>query len=57
MSGDPNNDIVDHTGVVTFGNFITTADLPLKVRTDTVPELDEVFFVQLTGVSQVDFNP
>ena len=57
MSGDPNNDIVDHSGIVTFGNLITTADLPLKVRTDTVPELDEVFFVQLTGVSQVDFNP
>ena len=22
MSGDPNNDIVDHTGVMTFGNLI-----------------------------------
>ena len=56
LTQDSNNDFVDRNGTVIFGSLITRADLPLKVRGDTVPELDEVFDVQLTAVSKVKLN-
>ena len=56
MTGDQNNDIVDHNGTVTFGHDIVTADIGLKVRGDTLPELDELFVVHLTAVSKVNLH-
>lgn len=53
VTNDQNNDIVDHTGNVTFSNGQLYADLGLKVRGDTVPELDEMFIVELTAISRV----
>ena len=50
---DTNNDLVDHQGNVTFINQQLTSDLELKVRGDTVPELDELFVVELVVVSRV----
>lgn len=53
VQGDKDNDIVDHQGNVTFSNGQLSADLGLKVRGDTVAELDELYVVQLTAVSRV----
>ena len=53
VTGDKNNDIVDHSGNVTFANQQLTADLGLKVRGDTAPELDELFVVQIIAVTRV----
>ena len=44
---------MDHSGTVTFANMMTTADLLLKIRIDTVPELDELFVLNLINVSRV----
>ena len=54
VSGDIYNDIVDHSGTVTFANMMTMANLLLKIRIDTVPELDELFVVNLVNVSRVN---
>ena len=53
VQGDKDNDIVDQAGNLTFGHGQLTADIHLKIRGDTEPELDEVFSVLLTGVSRV----
>ena len=56
VQSDKNNDLVDHQGNVTFTNNQLSADLGLKVRGDTMAELDELFVVQLTAVSRVGFH-
>ncbi|XP_052793587.1 adhesion G-protein coupled receptor V1-like [Mya arenaria] len=52
VQSDKNNDLVDHAGNVTFTHGQLTSDLQLKVRGDTVPELDELFVVIITAVSR-----
>lgn len=52
--GSTQNDIVDSTGNVTVGHEVNQAMLDIKVRGDTVPELDELYQIQLTAVDQVN---
>ncbi|KAL4228132.1 hypothetical protein ACF0H5_013567 [Mactra antiquata] len=54
---DQNNDIVEHTGNVTFNNGQLYADLDLKIRGDTLPELDELFIVELAHISRGELGP
>ena len=56
VSGDHNNDIVDHSGTVTLADRMTSVDLLLKISIDTVPELDELFVVNLINVSRVSIS-
>jgi hypothetical protein len=50
---DKGNDIVDHTGNVTFSNEQLSGDIGLKVRGDPIPELDELFIIEIIAVSRV----
>ena len=53
---DPDNDLLDQSGVLTFDPAQTEADLVLRVWDDGIPELEETFIVSLTEVSRVSFN-
>ena len=50
------DDLVDDRGEVLFSNGQTLALLPVKIRGDRVPELDETFTVKLTEVSSVSLK-
>ena len=45
--------MIETSGKVTFSSGQLEADIQVKIRGDTVPELDEVFLVQITSVSLV----
>ena len=53
IQNDPNNDMIETTGKLTFAPGQLEAEIEVKIRGDTVPELDEVFLVQITSVSLV----
>ena len=53
IQNDPNNDMIETSGKVTFSSGQLEADIQVKIRGDTVAELDEVFLVQITSVSLV----
>ncbi|CAH1797156.1 unnamed protein product [Owenia fusiformis] len=46
------NDIVDITGIVSFKDQQREAELSIKIRGDTFPELDEVYTVSLVDSSK-----
>lgn len=46
-------DFLQDQGVISLLNGQTTANLDLKVRGDSIPELDETFLVQLVSASKV----
>ncbi|VDI35962.1 G-protein coupled receptor 98 [Mytilus galloprovincialis] len=48
--GNQDNDIVDLNGIIVFNHGDTSQNLEVKVRADTVPELDETYQVKLTTV-------
>ncbi|XP_069137444.1 adhesion G-protein coupled receptor V1-like isoform X2 [Argopecten irradians] len=50
--GQPDNDVVETTGNVTFNHGVTLAMFEVKIRGDTVPELDELYQIQLTAVNR-----
>ena len=51
--GDLDNDLVDNTGNVTFTHGVTTGNIEIKIRGDTVPELDETYQIQLVSAARV----
>ncbi len=53
IENDPNNDILHKSGSVDFAQGQLSAELEIQIRGDTVPELDEVFIVQIENVSLV----
>ena len=53
LLGNPDNDIVDLTGVLIFSHEQTSGNIEVKVRADVIPELDETYQVQLTSVEPV----
>ena len=53
VEDDPHHDLVEMGGLLHFGDGKTEAGLGVKVRGDTLPELDEMFVVTLTNVSMV----
>ena len=57
IQNDPDNDILETAGSVTFEPGQVEKDLELKVRGDTTPELDEVFMIQLSSTSLVRSPP
>ena len=56
MTSDPAHDLVDLNGTVTFVEGEKEKDILLKVVSDTVPELDELFQMMLTSVSEVSIK-
>ena len=53
IQNDPSNDMIEKSGTVTFTSGQLEADIQVKIRGDTAPELDEVFLVQIASVSLV----
>lgn len=50
---DDGTDLVDKTGSVTFAAGQTSANLEIKVRGDTQPEMDEIIIIRLIQAAQV----
>ncbi|XP_060082724.1 adhesion G-protein coupled receptor V1-like [Ylistrum balloti] len=50
--GQPDNDVIETTGNVTFNHEVTMATFEVKIRGDTVPELDEMYQIQLSAVNR-----
>ena len=53
IQNDPNNDMIETTRKLTFTPGQLESEIEVKIRGDTVPELDELFLVQITSVSLV----
>ncbi len=53
IANDPNNDILHKSGSVDFAQGQLSAEVEIQIRGDTVPELDEVFIVEIVNVSLV----
>ena len=47
---DPEDDLVVDKGQITFQAGQTEAYIPMQIRGDSEPEMDELFLIQLTGV-------
>ena len=45
--------MIETSGKVTFSSDQLEANIQVKIKGDTVPELNEVFLVQITSVSLV----
>lgn len=53
VSDDNSYDLLAQTGTVELLNGEGQTSIILSVRPDTIPELDELFHIQLTSVSRV----
>ena len=53
VQGNNENDIVESSGILVFGHNQTIGNIEIKIREDTVPELDETYQVQLKSVQPV----
>lgn len=51
---DANSDFITDSGSVNIADSQNTASIVISVRPDRTPEIDEVFQVQLTNISQVN---
>lgn len=51
--GNQENDFIEQSGTLTFAHGQVKHNLEIKVRADTLPELDESYQIQLKSVDQV----
>nr|XP_014349406.1 PREDICTED: G-protein coupled receptor 98 [Latimeria chalumnae] len=57
VESDPMNDLIGNYGNITFEVGQTAANIMVRISSDDIPELDQVFFIRITNVSNGRLGP